>query len=95
MEQKTTKCSFCRFFEGYYTKGLIHFTRKDCGMCCKHNAIMKNGDTCAEFALRHRPWRMPQRTIERSLQQSLTQRAELRQIIQEHEEEERLWHEQF
>ena len=47
MENKS--CSFCRFFERYYTKGAKQFNKTKTGLCRKRQEQVTVQDGCKEF----------------------------------------------
>lgn len=49
---KTTSCSFCRFFERYYTKGAKQFNKTKTGRCRKKQEQVTAQDGCKEFVKR-------------------------------------------
>lgn len=49
---KTTSCSFCRFFERYYTKGAKQFNKTKTGLCRKKQEQVTAQDGCKEFVKR-------------------------------------------
>ena len=48
-QQRTKKCVYCRYYEGYYTRKLHRYERTNKGYCKKHDKIVLNGETCERW----------------------------------------------
>lgn len=46
---ENTSCSYCRFFERYYTKGAKQFNKTKTGRCRKKQEQVTAQDGCKEF----------------------------------------------
>ncbi len=50
MEEETKKCSNCRYFSRYYTKGSRHYIRADTGYCIRSQGNVSSQDCCGSFS---------------------------------------------
>ena len=84
--KKSTKCVYCGYYEGYYTKGLHCFERAKQGFCKQHEKLVNNGDTCECWETSRRRFYFRKRVISRCLNEILMDISAIRQIIQEEQE---------
>lgn len=50
MENEIKKCSTCRNFSRYYTKGTRHYLKADTGYCIKSQCNVSSQDCCKNFS---------------------------------------------
>ncbi len=87
MERKDKACWNCANYKAYYTKGLCHFDKLDCGLCRKKQAEVDKHEQC-EF------WRSNcsirgcrEEIAKKKLNSLLDEMIEIRQILFEEKED--------
>ena len=87
MERKNKACWNCGNYKAYYTKGLCHFDRLDCGLCRKKKETVEKHGVCefwrSNYAIRS--WR--EEMAKKKLDEILDEIIVIRQILFEENEE--------
>ena len=83
MEQKNKACWNCGNYKAYYTKGLCHFDKLDCGLCRKKNETVDKHSQCSYWKNNYsiRTWR--ENVAKKKLNEILNAIIEIRQILAE------------
>ncbi len=82
MEYKRKECWCCRNYSAYYTKGLCHFERQDCGFCRVHNEIITDKHhTCSKWCFNGMRRQIKKDISLKSLNKTLDNFIEIKQII--------------
>ena len=88
MDRKNKACWNCGYYKAYYTKGLCHFDRLDCGLCKKKKEMVDKHSQCEfwrnDYAVR--AWR--EDVAKKKLNDIFDVLIELRQILFEEIEDE-------
>lgn len=85
-ETNKSKCFRCRYFTAYYTKGNMRFNRTKNGGCTLHDKTVGNMETCVRFK-DGSSWYSRKSSCKRVLYDLLFQISQIRQILQEEENE--------
>ena len=89
MERKNKACWNCGNYRAYYTKGLCHFDRLNCGLCRKTRETVEKHNQC-EFWTNDYPMRVWRKdTAKKKLNAILDGIIEIRQILFEENEDNR------
>ncbi len=86
-EQKKKECRRCGNFDRYYTKGLRHYEKTECGFCREQHKIVDQQEYCDCWRTNGRKHFVIERLAAKKLNELLMEISALRQIIEENEEE--------
>ena len=89
MERKNKACWNCGNYKAYYTKGLCHFNKLDCGICSKSKGQVGKHGQCEFWRNNYsmRTWR--EDIAKKKLNEILNMLVEIREILFEEKEENR------
>ena len=87
MERKNKACWNCGNYRAYYTKGLCHFDRLDCGLCRHKNQIVNKHEQCEFWKSNHSIRRLRSQIAKTKLNDILDSIIEIRQILFEENED--------
>ena len=81
-------CYHCRFYKPYYTRGNIQFDKLDIGVCKQAGkTIEKHNNACAFFQSAYYAHVSKKEAALKALTENLNAVAEIKQILEESEEE--------
>ena len=87
MENGKEKCSTCRHWDRYYTKGVKRYNKTGCGWCCKKQENVTAHESCEEYVKTYH-YRTSKYAIKRCLNDILTEITSIRTVIEDAEDEE-------
>lgn len=93
--KKNEKCIYCGNYERYYVKGSQTFQRTNQGYCYQQKTIVDKNYYCECWKSRLSKINIRKRTISIKLNKILIDLEVIRQILQENQEEEKIYNEQF
>lgn len=80
MEPKNKVCWSCGYYVAYYTKGDIHFFKRNVGFCAKNQKIVEKHEQC-ECWTRYKYRPDHKKSAIRALNEILTDLAAIKQIL--------------
>lgn len=87
MERKNKECWNCGNYKAYYTKGLCHFDKLDCGLCQKKKETVEKHGQCIFWRNNYRIRTFREKVAKIKLSEILDALIEIRQILFEEKEE--------
>ena len=87
MERKNKACWNCGYYKAYYTKGLCHFDKLDCGLCRKMKETVDKHSQCEFWRNNHSIRGLREAVAKKKLNEVLDNIIEIRQILFEEKEE--------
>ena len=86
MERKNKACWNCGNYKAYYTKGLCHFDKLNCGLCRKRKETVEKHSLCEFWRSDYKVRRFREDVAKRKLSDILDILIEIRQILFEEKE---------
>ncbi|MBQ7948942.1 MAG: hypothetical protein IJ284_04180 [Clostridia bacterium] len=87
MERKNKACWNCGNYKAYYTKGLCHFDKLDCGLCRKKKEAVEKHGQCEFWRNNYTIRTFREKVAKIKLNEILDALIEIRQILFEGKEE--------
>lgn len=89
--QMVKECWSCDKFKAYYTKGQLRFDKQNCGYCTEHEVIIKDKHKVCDYWVSNEIRRLVRnRVVLKSLTQLIDNLIELKQIIADEQEENKI-----
>ena len=87
MERKNKACWNCGYYKAYYTKGLCHFNKLACGLCCKKKETVEKHGQCEFWKSNYIIRTLREKISKRKLNEMFDVLIEIRQILCEQNED--------
>lgn len=87
MERKNKACWNCGNYKSYYTKGMCHFDKLDCGLCRKKKESVEKHGQCEFWRNNYAMRSLREKVAKKKLSEILDALIEIRQILFEEKEE--------
>ena len=87
MERKNKACWNCGEYRAYYTKGLCHFNKLDCGLCRKKKETVDKHGECEFWRSNYSIRTLREEVARKKLDGILDEITEIRQILFEEKED--------